>query len=64
MDFLNFGVVSFLPSSRIGRLCEDLSNTVGQGVRYDIFQVQNTKWLWFVNEIVTTVKSDKFLWGH
>jgi len=42
MDLLNFRDVSFLPSSSIGRLCEDLNNIVGQGVWYDTFQVHNT----------------------
>jgi len=63
MDFLGFRNVSYLPNSSIGRLCEDLNNAIGQGVWYDTFQVQNTKWLWFVNDIVKTVNSDKVLCG-
>ena len=63
MDFLNFREVSFLPDSSIGRLCEDLNNIVGQGDWYDTFPVKNTKWLWHVNDIVTTMKSDKVLCG-
>jgi hypothetical protein len=59
MDFLNFSDVSFLLNTRIGELCEDLSTIVGQGVLYDTFQVQNTKWLWLENDIVTTINSDK-----
>jgi len=63
MDFLNVRDVSFLPDSSIGGLCADLNNIVGQGVWYDTFQVKNTKWLWLVNNIVTTMKSDKVLCG-
>ena len=47
-----------MPNSSIRRLCEDL-NIVGQGIWYDTFQVQNTEWLWLVNNIVTTMNSDK-----
>ena len=63
MDFVNFRVVSFLPNSNIGRLCEDLNNIVGQGIWYDTFEVTNTKWLWFMNDIVTTMNSDNVLCG-
>jgi len=63
MDFLDFRNVPYLPNFSTGRLCEDFNNTVGQGVWYDIFQVQNTKWLRIVNDTVTTVNSDKVLCG-
>jgi len=63
MDFLNFRDVLFLPNSSIGRLCKGLNNIVGQGVWYDKFQVHNTSWLWVVNDIVSTMKSDKVLCG-
>ena len=63
MDFLDFRNVSFLPISSIGRLCEDLNNIVGHGVWHDTFQVRNTKWLWLVNDIVTSMNSDKVLCG-
>ena len=63
MDFLGIRNVSYLPNSSIVRLCEDLNNAIGQGVWYDTFQVQNTKWLWFVNDIVKTVNSDKVSCG-
>jgi len=63
MDFLDFRAVSFLPNSSIGHLCEDLNNIVGQGVWYDTFHVKNTKWFWLVNDIVTTMNSDKVLCG-
>jgi hypothetical protein len=63
MDFLEFTDVSFLPNSSIGKLCEDLNSTVGQGIWYDTFQVQNTKWLWLVNDIFMTMNSDNMLCG-
>jgi hypothetical protein len=58
MDFLDFANDSFLPNWSIGELCEDLNTIVGQGICYDTFQIQNTKWLWLVNDIVTTINSD------
>jgi len=61
MDFLDFTNVSFLPNSSIGELCEDLNNIVGEGIWYDTLKVQNTKWLWLVNHIVTTINSDNVL---
>jgi len=61
MDFLEFTYVSFLPNLSIGKLCEDLNTTVRQGTWYDTFQVQNTKWLWLVNDIVTTMNSNNVL---
>jgi len=63
MNFVNFIDVSFLPDSIIGRLCEDSNNFVGQVVSYDTFKVQNTKWLWLVNDIVTTIIIDKAFCG-
>jgi len=45
MAFLDFSDVSFLPNSSIGELCEDLNSIVGQGIWYDTFHVQNTKWI-------------------
>jgi hypothetical protein len=61
MDFLEFTNVSFLPNLSIGKLCEDLNPTVGQGIWYDTFQVQNTEWSWLVNDIVTTMNSNNVL---
>jgi len=43
----------YLRNSSIGRSCENLNIVVGQAFWYDTFQIQNTKWLWFVNDIVT-----------
>jgi len=50
--------VSFLRYLSHGKLCKELNTTVGQGIWYDTFQVQSTKWLWLVNNIVTTLNSD------
>jgi hypothetical protein len=63
MDFLGFTDVSFLPNSSIGKLCENLNTTVGQGIWYDTYQVQNQKWLWLVNNIVTIMNSDNMICG-
>ena len=63
MDFLNIRSVSFLPDTSIRRLCEEKNNIVGQVVWYDKFQVKNTKLLWLVNDIFTTMNSDKVLCG-
>ena len=64
MDFLDFADVLFVPNASIGRLCEDLNNIVGYGIWYDTFQVRNTEWLRFVNDIVTTLNSDEVLCGY
>jgi hypothetical protein len=58
MNFLDFSDVSFLPNSGIGQLCEELSTIIGQGISYDTFQIRNTKWLWLVNDLLTTLNSD------
>ena len=58
-----FRIVSFLPVSSTGRLCEDFNIIVGHSVWYGTFHVKNTKWLWLVNDIVTTMKSDKLFCG-
>jgi hypothetical protein len=58
MDFLSFSDISFLPNSSIGEMCEDLNTIIGQGIWYDTFQIRNTKWLWLVNNLVTTLNSD------
>ena len=61
MRFLNFAEVLFLQNSNIGKLCKDFNTIVGKGIWYDTFQVQNTKWLWPVNNIVTKLNSDNVL---
>jgi hypothetical protein len=40
MDFLESTDVSFLPNLSIGKLCENLNNTVGQGIWYDNFKLK------------------------
>jgi len=64
MDFIEFTDVSFTPYLSLGKLCEELHTTVGQGIWYDTFQVQNREWLWLVNDIVTTMNSDNILCGY
>ena len=61
MDFIEFTDVSFLPYLSLGKLCEELNITVGQGIWYDTCQVQNTEWLWLVNDIVTIMNSNNML---
>jgi len=63
MDFLCFAVVLFLPNSNVGPLYDDLNNIVRQGVLYDTFRVQYTKWLWLLNDIVTNMNSGNVLCG-
>ena len=63
MDFLNFTDVSFNPKESVGQLCEDLNNIIGQGIWYDTFHVQNTKWLQLVHDIITDMNNDKFMCG-
>jgi len=40
-----------------------LNNIVGYDIWHDTFPVQNTKWLWLVNNIVTALNNDKVLCG-
>jgi hypothetical protein len=61
MDFLDFADVSFLPNSSIDQLCEDFNTIVGKASWYDTYQVPNTKWLWLVNDIITSKNSDNVL---
>jgi hypothetical protein len=51
MEFLDFKEVSFHPDANVGHLCNNLNNTIGIGIWYGTFQVQNTKWLWLMNNI-------------
>jgi len=57
MDFLNFTDVSFNPKESVGQLCEDLNNIIGEGIWYDTFHVENTKWLEFVRDIITDMNN-------
>jgi hypothetical protein len=66
MDFLSFSNILFLPNSSIGELCEDSNTIIGLGIWLDTFQVKNTKWLWLVNDRVTTLNSDTtdcYIWS-
>jgi hypothetical protein len=63
MDFLNISDISLRPNYSIGTLCEDLNKILGLGIWYDTFKIQNNKWLWFVNNIVTTLNGDNALCG-
>jgi len=59
MDRLLFKCTSFTPYSSIGQLCEALNKIVGYGIYYDIFKIQNTKWLWFVDKFITIINSNR-----
>jgi len=63
MDYLEFANVSFHPSASIEHLCEELCTLVGLGILYDTFKIQNTKWLWFMNDIISALSNDKVLCG-
>ena len=53
----------FLPNSSIGQFCEYLSENVGQGIYYDRFEIEDTKWFSFVINMVTAMNNDKTLCG-
>jgi len=63
MEREEFQNISFSTNSSIGHLCKDLNEIVRQGIYYDTFKIQNTKWLWFVNDIVSALNNDKLLCG-
>jgi hypothetical protein len=63
MDCLLYKCASFTPDSSIGQLREDLNKTVGYGIYYDTFKIQNTKWLWFVENFITIINSNTVLCG-
>ena len=63
MEWLQFHKISFIPDSSIGQLCEDLNEITGQGIYYDTFVIHNTKWLWFVSNMVTALNRDNILCG-
>ena len=44
-------------------MCEDLNKIAGRGIYYDIFEIQNTKWLWLVSKMFTALNSNKILCG-
>ena len=63
MDCLEFANVPFHPSARIEHLFEELFTLVGLFIWYDSFKIQNTKWLWFVNDIIAALNNDNVLCG-
>jgi hypothetical protein len=63
INILFFSSVSFEPDTKVGRLCEELNTKIGYGLWFASFKIQNTKWLWFVNDIVTAMNDDKILCG-
>ena len=63
MEWLHFEDVCFLSNSRIGGLREDLNVIIGQELYYDTFEIQNTKWFWFVSNMVTAMNNDEALRG-
>jgi len=63
MECEEFQNIYFSRNSSIGHSCEDLNEIVGQGIYYDTFKIQNTKWLWFVNDIVSALNNDNLLCG-
>jgi hypothetical protein len=56
MEFLDLEEVSFHPASNVGHLCNNLNNIIFIRIWYDTFQVQNTKLLWLVNNVVAVLK--------
>jgi len=45
----------------MGQLCKDLNQIIGQEIYYDTLEIQNTKWLWLVYNVVTAINNDKTL---
>jgi len=64
LEFLDYEEMSFRPDAKIGHLCNNLNNIVGKGIWYGTFQVQNTKWLWSVNNAVAALNSDNKHCGY
>jgi len=62
MDWLKFGSI-ILPDSSIGLLCEDRNKIAGQGIYYDRFEIQNTKLLCFVSNMITALNNNKIFFG-
>ena len=47
----------------MGQLCKTLDRIVGASIWYDTFTARNSKWLSFVNDVVTSINNDKALCG-
>jgi len=63
MECQQFQNISFSTNSSTGRLCKNLNEIVVQGIYYDTFKIQNTKCLWFVNDIFSALNKDNLLGG-
>jgi hypothetical protein len=63
MDFLDYSDVSFGSGVDVSQLYKKLVHIVGASFWYGTFKVQNTKWLWFVNDVVTVMNNAKALCG-
>ena len=63
MDFLHYNGVSFQPDTNIGQLCEKINNILDLGIYYYTCKMQNAKWLWLINNVVTVMNNDKILCG-
>jgi hypothetical protein len=63
MDCLLYKCASFTPDSSFWQLCEDLNKIVGYGIYYVTFKIQNTNWLWFVENCITIINSNTVLCG-
>ena len=63
MDYLDFKDVSFRANTNIGRLCENLSNIVGQCTWYDTFKIKNSQRLWLLNNIFAVMNKHNILCG-
>ena len=59
MEWRQFQNISFSQDSSIGQLWE----TDGQGIYYDTFEIQNTKWFWFFSNMVNALSNEKTLCG-
>jgi hypothetical protein len=59
MDFLDYSEVVSGSGVDMRQLCKTLDHIVGFSIWYDAFTVQNSKWLWFVKDIITAINNDK-----
>ena len=59
IDYPLYKCASFTSDSSIGQLCEDLNKIAGYGIYCDTFEIQNTKWIWLVNNFIMIINSNK-----
>ena len=62
MDILHFNSVSFQPGTNIGQLCEELK-MFSVKAYITTLKIQNAKWLWLVNNLVTVMNKNNILCG-